>query len=123
MPACPHCGDEYPKGGAFHTHTQNCALAPEADDEAEVDTESLAARLSALENEFSVRTARKHRVEVLSDRVEELEEKVDRLEELNRELFEFAEIVVKQGGTGGRSVEWDSHPDGRKKRTQPQSGD
>lgn len=44
MPICPHCGDEFPKGGAFASHVRNCSQNRESQDE-----EGIIGRLDHLE--------------------------------------------------------------------------
>jgi hypothetical protein len=111
MPTCPHCGDEFPAGGAFTSHTRNCDLAPDEGENGSIDSEVLQARVASLEREINSSVPRKHEIEALKERVTELEREVarlDRHQELIEELFDFADGVADRGDF---VVSWEAHPE------------
>jgi rubrerythrin len=58
MPICPHCGEEYRKGGTFTTHVQSCSTAAK---DAEASTDGGVS--SGVKNEVQALRARVERLE------------------------------------------------------------
>jgi len=113
MPTCPHCGDEFPAGGAFTSHTRNCDLAPDEGENGSIDAELLQARVASLEREINSSVPRKHEIEALKERVAELEGEVarlDRHQELIEELYDFAD---KLADLNDLEVSWEARPEER----------